>query len=89
MIHSSSACSGAEPEVVQRGIREEGWSECFGSGGGGRTLSASDQGQELVTCLGVLSEHAEHGAGHRLAVHLLNASHDHAHVTGEHGDEMK
>lgn len=52
-----------------------------------RTLSAPDQGQELVSSLGVLTENAQHGAGHSLAVHLLDASHNHTHVTGEQKEE--
>lgn len=68
--------------------------EAFEKGAGLRVLavqrSAPDQGQELVSCLGVLAENAQHGAGHSLAVHLLDASHNHTHVTGEQkGEKMK
>lgn len=38
------------------------------------------QRQELLPGLGVLQVDPQHGAGHRAAVHLLDAAHDHAHV---------
>ncbi len=79
MLHSSSASSLSS---IQGGVWEERWSECFGSGERTRSLSAPDQSQELVSCLGVLTENTQHGAGHSLAVHLLDASHNHTHVTG-------
>ena len=42
---------------------------------------ASDEGEELLACLGVIAEHPQHSARHRLAVQLLHAPHHHAHVS--------
>lgn len=44
-------------------------------------LRLFDEIEELLARLGVVAEHAEHLAGHCLAVDLLDAPHDHAHVT--------
>lgn len=38
------------------------------------------QRKELLPGLGIIAEHAEHRGGDRLAVDLLDAPHDHAHV---------
>ena len=55
--------------------------EWLGGGDGGGCLGLFDEVEELFTSLGVVAEDTEHLAGHCLAVDLLNASHDHAHVT--------
>lgn len=41
-----------------------------------------DQVQELFASLRIVSEHSQHGGRDGLAVDLLYASHDHAHVPG-------
>lgn len=47
----------------------------------GTVLAVLGQGQELLPRFRILPEHSQHGAGHRAAVHLLDSTHDHAHVT--------
>lgn len=43
-------------------------------------LGAHCESQELLPGFGVLQVDSQHGAGHRAAVHLLDAAHHHAHV---------
>lgn len=49
-------------------------------------LRPTDELQELIPRLGVVTENSQHGAGDRLGVCLLHASHHHAHVTVREGN---
>ncbi len=43
----------------------------------------ANQREKLLARLGIIAKLAQHRAGNRLAVDLLHASHDHAHVPVE------